>query len=80
MSSPKGSFEAQGTTEEKAREEYRNLAARRVRLGLILAEIGNVNQIRVGDDELRRAVMERARQFPGQERQVVEFYRKNRRP
>ncbi len=73
----KGSFEAQGTTEEKAREDYRKMAERRVRLGLILAEIGNVNQIRVGDDELRRAVMERARQFPGQEREVVDFYRKN---
>ena len=71
------SFEAQGTTEEKAREDYRKMAERRVRLGLILAEIGNVNQIRIGDDELRRAVMDRARQFPGQERQVVEFYRKN---
>jgi trigger factor len=73
----KGSFEAQGTTEEKAREEYRKLAERRVRLGLILAEIGNANKIQVGDDELRRAVIDRARQFPGQEKQVVEFYRKN---
>jgi len=73
----KGSFEAQGTTEEKAREDYRKLAERRVRLGLILAEIGNVNQISVADDELRRAVIERARQFPGQEKEVVDFYRKN---
>ena len=73
----KSSFEAQGTTEEKAREEYRKMAERRVRLGLILAEIGNVNQIKVGEEELRRAVMDRARQFPGQEREVFEFYRKN---
>ena len=73
----KGSFEAQGTTEEKAREDYRKLAERRVRLGLILAEIGNVNQISVADDELRRAIIERARQFPGQEKEVVDFYRKN---
>ena len=73
----KSSFEAQGTTEEKAREEYRKMAGRRVRLGLILAEIGNVNQIRVSEDELRRAVMDRARQFPGQEREVFDFYRKN---
>ncbi len=73
----KSNFEAQGTTEEKAREEYHKLAERRVRLGLILAEIGNANQIRVGDDELRRAIIDRARQFPGQEKQVVEFYRKN---
>jgi trigger factor len=73
----KKSFEEQGTTEEKAREEYRKLAERRVRLGLILAEIGNANKIQVADDELRRAIIDRARQFPGQEKEVVEFYRKN---
>ncbi len=71
------SFEAEGTTEEKAREDYRKLAERRVRLGLILSEIGNENQIRITDEELRRAMIERARQFPGQERQVLEFYKKN---
>ncbi len=73
----KSSFEAQGTTEEKAREDYRKLSERRVRLGLVLSEIGNQNQIRIADEELRRAMIERARQFPGQEREVVEFYRKN---
>ena len=72
----KSTFEAEGTTEEKVREEYRNMAARRVRLGLILSEIGTENQIRIADEELRRAVVERAKEFPGQERQVVEFYRK----
>ena len=57
------------------------MARRRVRLGLILTKIGNANQINVRDDELRRAVMERARQYPGQERDVVEFFRKKfRRP
>jgi trigger factor len=73
----KSSFEAEGTTEEKAREDYRKMAERRVRLGLILSEIGNENQIRIAEEELRRAVIDRARQFPGQERQVLEFYRKN---
>jgi trigger factor len=73
----KSSFEAEGTTEEKAREDYRKIAERRVRLGLILSEIGTGNQIRITDDELRRAMLDRARQFPGQERQVIEFYRKN---
>ena len=72
----KSTFEAEGTTEDKAREVYREMAGRRVRLGLILSEIGNENQIRIGEEELRRAVVDRARQFPGQERQVVEFYRK----
>lgn len=73
----KSSFEAEGTSEEKARDEYRKLAERRVRLGLVLSEMGNENQIKITDDELRRAMFERARQFPGQERQVIEFYRKN---
>jgi trigger factor len=73
----KGSFEAEGTTEEKARDDYRKIAERRVRLGLILSEIGTENQIRITDDELRRAMFDRARQFPGQEREVIEFYRKN---
>ena len=77
LESSKSSFEAEGTTEEKAREDYRKIAERRVRLGLILSEIGTENQIRISDDELRRAMFDRARQFPGQERQVVEFYRKN---
>lgn len=70
-------FEDEDTTEEKAREEYRKLAERRVRLGLVLAEIGEKNQIKVADDEIGRAIIERARQFPGQERQVWEYYRKN---
>ncbi len=73
----KNSFEDEGTTEEKAREEYRKIAERRVRLGLVLSEIGNENQIRITDEEMRRAMFDRARQFPGQEREVIEFYRKN---
>jgi len=73
----KSTFEDKGTTEEKARAEYRQIAERRVRLGLLLSEIGNVNQIRISDEEVRRALMDRARQFPGREKQVIEFYRKN---
>jgi trigger factor len=70
-------FEDEGTTEEKAREEYRGIAGRRVRLGLVIAEIGERNNIRVSDDQLRAAVMEQVRQFPGQERQIWEYYQKN---
>jgi len=70
-------FEDEGTTEEKAREEYRGIAGRRVRLGLVIAEIGEKNNIRVSDDQLRAAVMEQVRQFPGQERQIWEYYQKN---
>jgi trigger factor len=71
------SFEDEGTTEEKAKEEYRGIAERRVRLGLVIAEIGERNKIQVTEDELSRAVMERARQVPGREKEVWEFYTKN---
>jgi trigger factor len=70
-------FADEDTTEEKAREEYRTLAERRVRLGLVLAEIGDKNNIKVSDDEVNRALVERVRQFPGQEQQVWDYYRKN---
>ena len=70
-------FEDEGTTEEKAREEYRKIADRRVRLGLVLAEIGEKNSIKVSEDELSRAVVDQARQHPGHEQQVWDYYRKN---
>ncbi len=70
-------FADEGTTEEKAREEYRGIAERRVRLGLVLAEIGEKNKITVTEDELSRAIMERARQVPGREQEVWDYYRKN---
>ena len=70
-------FEDEGTTEEKAREEYRGIAERRVRLGLVIAEIGEKNNIKVTDEQLRAAVMDQVRQFPGQERQIWEYYQKN---
>jgi trigger factor len=70
-------FADEGTTEEKAREEYRGIAERRVRLGLLLAEIGEKNNIKVTDEEISRAVVERARQVPGREQEVWDYYRKN---
>lgn len=73
----KRSFADEGTTEEKARQEYHDIAARRVRLGLVLSEIGSRNQISITDEELSRALLERARQFPGQERKVYDYYRNN---
>jgi trigger factor len=75
LQSRKRSFEDEGTTEEKAKEEYRGIAERRVRLGLVIAEIGERNNIKVSDEELSRAVMERARQVPGREQEVWNFYR-----
>jgi len=70
-------FADEETTEEEARAEYRKIAERRVRLGLVIAEIGDRNQIKVTDEEIQRAIVDRARQFPGQEQQVWEFYRNN---
>ncbi len=77
METEKKSFEDENTTEEKAKAEYRAIAERRVRLGLVLAEIGEKNNITVTDEELNRAVMERVRQFPGQEQKVYEYFRSN---
>ncbi len=70
-------FADEGTTEEASREEYRKIADRRVRLGLVLSEIGEKNKITVTDDEVSRALIERARQMPGREKEVWDFYRNN---
>ena len=70
-------FESEGTTEEKAREDYQKIAERRVRLGLVVAEIGNVNEITVSDEEHQQALIAEVRRFPGQEQQVYDYYRKN---
>jgi len=77
LKSQNRTFEDEGTTEEKASAEYRGIADRRVRLGLVLAEIGEKNNIKVSDDELSRALMERVRQYPGREKEVWDFYQKN---
>jgi len=71
------SFADEGTTEEEARAEYRAIAERRVRLGLVIAEIGEKNNIKVADEQLTAAVVEQARQLPGREQQVWDYYRKN---
>ncbi|MGC1860500.1 MAG: trigger factor [Methylocystis sp.] len=64
-------------TEDETRAEYRAIAERRVRLGLVLAEIGQKAGVTVEEKDLTDAVVERARQFPGQEKEVWDFYRKN---
>ena len=71
------SFADEDTTEEKAREEYRAIAARRVRLGLVLGTMGEKEGVQVTEQELQQALIARVRQFPGQEKQVYDFYRKN---
>jgi len=71
------SFEDRGTTEEAERKKYQEVAERRVRLGLIVSEIGRKNEINVSDEEVQQALINRASQFPGQERQVLSFYQQN---
>ena len=77
MASNGKSFADEGTTEEAAKEEYQKIADRRVRLGLVLSAIGEKNKITVTDDEVSRAVIERARAMPGREKEVWDYYRNN---
>ena len=70
-------LESEGKSEEEAKAEYHRIAERRVRLGLVLAEIAEKAEIKVTDDEVTKALIEKARQFPGQEKQVWDYYRKN---
>ncbi len=73
----KKTFEDEGTTEEKARAEYKAIAERRVRLGLLLADVGSKAKVEVTEQELQQALGQRVRQFPGQEQQVIQFYQQN---
>jgi trigger factor len=64
-------------SEDELKADYRKIAERRVRLGLVLAEIGRKAKVDVTQEEIARAVNQEAGRYPGQERQVVEFYQKN---
>ena len=66
-----------GKGDDALREEFKPIAERRVRLGLLLSEIGRTNNIQVTQEETNRALVEHARRFPGQERKVVEQFRSN---
>lgn len=66
-----------GKSEEELKREYKTIAERRVRLGLLLAEIGNRNNLAISNQELLNALMAKAREFPGEEKQVFDFYRNN---
>jgi trigger factor len=70
-------FADENTTEEAAQADYRKIAERRVRLGLLLAEVGTRAEVKVADEEMTQALVARARSFPGQEKQVWDFYRNN---
>ena len=70
-------FEDEGQTEDEAKDEYQKIAERRVRLGLLMAEIGRLNNIEVTEDEVTRAVAQQASQYPGQEKQFYDLYMQN---
>jgi trigger factor len=68
--------EDKGKDETTLRAEYRAIAERRIRLGLLLSEIGRTNNIQVTAEELARAMRQEAARYPGQEQQVMEFFRR----
>jgi trigger factor len=74
MEQAKRTFADEGKTEEEVRAEYRKIAERRVRLGLVLGEIGSAAKVDVTQDELRNALFAEARRFPGQEKMVYEYF------
>jgi trigger factor len=71
------SEEDRSKSDEELRAEYQKIAERRVRLGLVLAEIGRRAEVQITNDELVRALRQEASRYPGQEKQVIEFYTKN---
>ena len=64
-------------SDKQLEKDYRKIAERRVRLGLVLAEIGQKQEVSITNEELQGAMIAEARRYPGQEQQVVEFYQKN---
>jgi len=76
MKQSEKTFEDEGKTEAGAREEYRKIAERRVRLGLVIGEIGEGGKIEISQEELREALVAQARQYPGQEKAIYEYYEK----
>ena len=76
MDQAKKTFADEGKNEDDVRAEYRKIAERRVRLGLVLGEIGQKGEVEVTQDELRNALVEQARRFPGQEKMVYEYFEK----
>lgn len=71
------SFEEENTTEDAAKADYRRIAERRVRLGLVLAEVGEKAGVKIEDSEVTKALVELVRRYPGQEKEVWDYYRKN---
>ncbi len=66
-----------GKDDDEVKAEFRDISVRRIRLGLVLAEVGQANNIQVTKEDINRAIMAEARRYPGQEQRVIEFYRGN---
>ena len=77
MDAGRVSDEDKDKSEDELKEEYRKIAERRVRLGLVLAEIGRLQEIKISEQEVQQALIREAQRFPGQERQVLEFFQQN---
>ena len=69
--------EEKNKPEDQLKDEYRKIAERRVRLGLVLAEIGRLADVKISEQEVQQALIREAQRFPGQERQVIEFFQQN---
>lgn len=64
-------------SDDDIKAELRDIARRRIRLGLVLAEVGQTNKIQITQEDLNRAIVAEARRYPGQEQKVIEYYQKN---
>ncbi len=64
-------------SDDDIKAEFRGIAERRIRLGLVLAEVGQANKIQVTQDDINRAIVAEARRYPGQEQKVIDYYKKN---
>jgi trigger factor len=67
----------EGKSDDELKGEYRSIAERRVRLGLLLSEVGRKNNVQISQEDLNRAVITEARNYPGQEHLVIQYYQKN---
>lgn len=70
-------FKDEDTTEAKAKKEYQTLAERRVRLGLLLANIGETAEVEVTEEEMQKAIYDQVRQYPGQEQQIFDYFKEH---
>ena len=70
-------YDAEGKSEDELKAEYTKIAERRVRLGLVISQISQKEKIQISQDDLRSAMMREAMRYPGQEVEVMDYYRKH---